>query len=91
MSDIWCQIFADVLDRTILQVDDPIKANIRGAAFLAAAAMKKINYDDISDLVKIGGSFKPNPQHRAIYDELFREFKNIYKANKRIYARLNKH
>ncbi len=26
-SDIWCQIFADVLDRTIQRVENPIAAN----------------------------------------------------------------
>ena len=31
-SSLWCQIFADVLDRDIRQVKDPIHANSRGAA-----------------------------------------------------------
>ena len=28
--------------------------------------------------------------NRALYDELFREFVNLYKANKAIFARLNR-
>jgi len=35
-SNVWCQIFADVLNRTIKQVKDPIQANARGAAFIAS-------------------------------------------------------
>ena len=31
-SDLWCQIFADVLGRTIEQVADPVNANARGPA-----------------------------------------------------------
>ena len=31
-SDVWCQIFADVLGRAIEQVADPVNANARGAA-----------------------------------------------------------
>ncbi|MFC1850038.1 FGGY-family carbohydrate kinase [candidate division CSSED10-310 bacterium] len=89
-SEVWCQILADVLDRDILQVHDPIKANIKGAAFLASAALGHINYDEIPALTPIDKTFKPDPQHRKIYDELFREFLNIYKANKKIYARLNR-
>ncbi len=28
-SDIWCQIHADVLNRTVRQMMDPIYANVR--------------------------------------------------------------
>ena len=35
-SPLWCQIHADVLGRTIHQVDEPVLANARGAAFQAA-------------------------------------------------------
>src|SRR5262249_46857093 len=38
-SDLWCQIVADVLDRTIKQVEDPVLANARGAALLAGLAL----------------------------------------------------
>ena len=31
ISDLWCQIFADVLDRSIHQVRDPRQAPLRGA------------------------------------------------------------
>ena len=31
-SDVWCQIFADVLGRTIEQVADPVNANAREPA-----------------------------------------------------------
>ncbi len=36
-SDVWCQIFADVLNVEVRQVKDPIQANARGAAFIAGA------------------------------------------------------
>ena len=35
-SDLWCQIMADVLARPIRQVEQPVHANTRGAALLAA-------------------------------------------------------
>src|SRR5690606_33003453 len=38
-SDLWCQIMADVLNRPIRQVQDPLHANARGAAFLAAVGL----------------------------------------------------
>jgi xylulokinase len=89
-SNLWCQIHADVLGRTIRQVKDPIQANVRGAAFLAAAALGLLTFDDIPARVQIARTYEPNPAHRPIYDELFREFVNIYKCNRRIYERLNR-
>ncbi len=88
-SNIWRQIHADVLNRPIRQVKDPIQANARGAAFLASAALGYITFDDISARIQIANTYQPNPANRQIYDELFKEFVNLYKQNKKIYARLN--
>jgi xylulokinase len=89
-SHIWCQIHADVLDRTIRQVKDPILANTRGAAFLASVALGYLTFDDIPERVQIANICEPNSENRSIYDELFDEFVNIYKHNRRMCARLNR-
>lgn len=89
-SDVWCQIFADVLDRSIRQVKDPMQANARGAAFIAAVGLGHIGFEDIPHLIEYRDTYQPNPDNRAIYDELFREFVTIYKMNKAMYHRLNK-
>jgi len=89
-SDIWCQIFADVLNRSIRQVKDPIQANARGAAFLASVALGYCTFDDIAERTQIANTYAPNPANRQIYDELFEEFLEIYKRNRAMYARLNK-
>ncbi len=88
-SDIWCQIFADVLNRTIRQVKDPILANARGAAFIAASGLGFCTFDDIPSLIQYSNTFKPNPDNRNLYDTLFKEFLNIYKNNKSMNKRLN--
>jgi xylulokinase len=89
-SNVWCQIHADILNRTMKQVKDPIKANLRGAAYLASVALGHLDFPDIPDRVEIQNIFTPNPDHRGLYDMLFREYLNIYKQNKKIYARLNR-
>ena len=38
---------------------------------------------------RFAAAYHPNPDNRAIYDELFGEFLSIYKNNKQMYARLN--
>jgi len=89
-SDVWCQIHADILDREIKQVKDPIQANARGAAYIASVGMGYIRFDDIPNYIQIKKTYRPNPDNRKIYDELFKEFLNIYDSNKKMYARLNK-
>ena len=74
-SPVWCQIHADVFNRTIRQVRDPILANLRGAAFLAAVSLGYCRFEDIPERIKIANTYSPNPDNRAIYDELFAEFR----------------
>jgi xylulokinase len=71
-------------------VKDPIQANVRGAAFLAGVALGHIRFSDIPELIKIERTFQPNPENRKIYNTLFKAFLGIYKANRKIYARLNR-
>jgi len=89
-SDVWCQIFADVLNREIRQVKDPLQANGRGAAFIASVGLGCIAFDDIPDLISYEASFAPNPENRRLYDELFGAFLQIYKNNRGMFQRLNR-
>jgi xylulokinase len=89
-SDVWCQIFADVLNCEIRQVREPVQANVRGVSLLAAVSLGGMQADEIPTHVAIQNTFVPNPAHRKLYDELFAEFLNLYQANKKIYARLNR-
>jgi xylulokinase len=89
-SRIWCQIFADVLNRPIRQVKDPIQANARGAALIAAVGLGEIEFEDVPELVKIEHTFMPNSGNRALYDDLYGEFLAIYRQMKGIYHHLNR-
>ncbi|MFX0083285.1 MAG: FGGY-family carbohydrate kinase [Candidatus Hodarchaeota archaeon] len=89
-SDIWCQIFADILDRKIKQVADPIQANARGAAYIASVGLGYLKWDEIQRCCEISKEYTPNPENRKIYDKLFVEYVNIYKVINKTYKRLNK-
>lgn len=89
-SAVWCQIFADVLSRPIRQVADPIHANVRGVALVAAAGIDRVGFDEIGRQVKIETEFEPCSENQEVYDRMFHEFKAAYKANRKIYARLNR-
>jgi xylulokinase len=90
VSDVWCQIHADVLDRTIKQVEDPIQTNARGAAFIASVGLGYMAFEDIPRHTKIRNTFEPNPDNRQVYDELYEVYLEIYKKNKSIFKKLNK-
>ncbi len=89
-SDVWCQIFADVLRRTIEQVADPVNANARGAALLAAVALGELTFDQVPDRVRVARSYSPDPALGGLYDKLFAEFTGFYRRDRRAHARLNR-
>jgi xylulokinase len=89
-SSLWCSIYADILDRTVEQVADPVHANLRGAALLAGLALGSVRADEIASLVTVEAVHRPEPGHRRLYDQLFREFVALYSAQTGMFARLNR-
>ncbi|WKZ40147.1 MAG: FGGY-family carbohydrate kinase [Anaerolineales bacterium] len=88
-SDVWCQIFADVLNVEIKQVAEPMYANARGAAWIAAVGLGRIQFGDVPKLVKIKQTYHPRSENRRLYDEQFEMFTQIYKQMAPIYKRMN--
>ncbi len=89
-SAVWGQIMADVLNRTILQVQEPQLAALRGVALLAGVALGGLTWEAIPERVPIAAAFRPDPAYRALYDAMFREFLAFYRATRRIYRRLQR-
>ena len=89
-SDVWCQIFADVMNLEIKQVSDPIYANARGAAWIAAVGLGEIRFGDLPQLVQFKRAYQPQPQNRTLYEGKFEIFQQIYRQMKNVYRRLNK-
>ncbi len=88
-SDVWCQIFADVMNVQIRQVTDPVQANARGAAWIGAVGLGEITYADVAKLVRFKKTYVPDSQNRGLYDTRFGVYKDIYKQMNGIYKRLN--
>jgi xylulokinase len=89
VSSLWCQIHADVMNRTIERVAEPLHANLRGAALMASLALGAVSREEIRDLVPVDRVFTPDPRHREAYDRLYAEFPGLYKAQRKMFARLN--
>lgn len=89
VSDFWCQVMADVLDRVILQTEGPRRTSLRGAALLTLLALGRLQVQDLPGCVKVVKAYRPNPENRPIYDELFEVFLGLYKNNRKAFAKLN--
>jgi xylulokinase len=88
-SDVWCQIFSDVMNVEIRQVADSICANARGAAWIAAVGLGEIKFSDVPEMVKIKKNYTPQGENRELYNERFRIFRTIYKQMSPVYKKLN--
>ena len=89
-SDVWSQIIADVLGRTIEQVADPVNAGTRGVGLLAAVALGEVTFDQVPDRVLVARSYQPDPALKELYDRLSGEFVGLYRRNRKAHARLNR-
>lgn len=88
-SDVWCQIFADVLNVPIKQVTESICANARGAAWIGVVGLGEIAFSQVPELIRFKRVYEPQPKNRQLYDERFQVFTQIYRQMKGIYRRLN--
>lgn len=88
-SDLWCQLHADVLDRRIERVADPVNAQLRGAALLAALALGVLTEEQVSAAGVVERVFTPDPAGRAAYRPVARAFRKLYGRQKAMFAELN--
>ena len=88
-SDLWSQMHADAMGRTIRQVADPVLANVRGAGLLTLLALGYLDVSAIPATVEVKATYTPDPASAEVYAELLKEFVNLYEKTKGIHKRLN--
>lgn len=89
-SDLWMQIFADVLGVNIEAVAEPQHSGARGAALIAAVGLGAYpDYVSLRNVIKIRQTFTPRSEYASLYDEAFITFKESYKRLKKLYRRVN--
>lgn len=88
-SDLWCRIFADVLGRSIRRVKNPVGANARGAAFIAAVGLGHIAFSEIPALTQYDRVFEPDASTRGLYEDRFEQFLRWHKASKPLFHAMN--
>ena len=87
-SDLWCQIYADVLGRPVEQVADPRHAQLRGVALWARVCLGELTLDEVPALVPVAATFVPSPDTQA-YSDGYAEYRKLYGRLKGLYHRLN--
>ncbi|MBR0112211.1 MAG: FGGY-family carbohydrate kinase [Clostridia bacterium] len=90
LSDVTCQILADITGRKVETVDSPQNVGAVGAAVVMAVGLGVIdNMAQAKKLIPVRKSFTPNPANKAVYDRNFAVYKTLYKNNKEAFAALN--
>ena len=90
LSDVTCQILADITDRTVETVDSPQNVGAVGAAVIMAVGLGVL--EDVSHakrLIPAKKTFVPNPKNKAVYDRNYEIYKTLYKNNKDAFKALN--
>ena len=88
-SRAWCQILADVLDRTIAPVADPERAVARGVANLALHRHGAIDRDELNRRAEVVDRHEPDPANRQRYDAMHDQFEASFEALRPIHEALN--
>lgn len=89
VSDVWCQIHADVLGRPLHRVAEPLLVNVRGAAFFAGLVLGHLREEQLAERARVDRVFQPDPASRRTHDLLHEEFAALAKRERAMYARLN--
>jgi xylulokinase len=80
-STLWCQLYADVLGRDVVQVEQPLLAQMRGAALLASVALHVRGRNDVSTRAT-GVTFRPTSDVAELYRARVAQMPTLYARDK---------
>jgi xylulokinase len=79
-SSLWCQIYADTLDREVRQIDQPLLAQLRGAALLASVALGRRSLSEVP--APSATTFHPSPDGGPSMRQRVEDIKSLYERDK---------
>ncbi|MGA0207650.1 MAG: FGGY-family carbohydrate kinase, partial [Ilumatobacteraceae bacterium] len=86
-SDLWCSIYAGVLDRPVEQVAQPRDAQMVGAAQWARVCLGETTLAEAAAGVRVAQTFDPRECDRGVYQEAYAEYRGLYKRLKGLSSR----
>jgi xylulokinase len=88
-SDLWLQIAADVIGRPVQRVEGH-PGSCLGAAYVAGYGAGLFDdFGGIGRYVAAGRIFEPETRNRAVYDQAYGNYREIYERLKTLYPRLD--
>jgi xylulokinase len=87
-SELWCQVVADICDRTVERVADPLLCGLRGAALAGGLAVGDVSRRELRRVVPVDEVFRPDPGTRRVYEDLYAELPRLYRSQRRMFRRL---
>ena len=90
LDNAWMQIIADITGSEFAIVENPRNAGALGAAIIALIGLGELgSFADAKNFVQESKTYRPNPQNKYIYDELFKSYKQIYYSLEKTYRHAN--
>ena len=90
LSQVTCQMLADITGRTIETVNNTQEVGAVGTALVVAAGINGTDVLELSRrLIKVNHSYFPNPQNKDVYEHNYKVFKKLYKSNAANFREIN--
>jgi xylulokinase len=89
-SDIWTQIYADVLQKPVCRMENPLGAGTVGVSMVAFVGLGEISdFEKAADKIEVERVFEPDPLNVDVYDKQYETLKEFYKRNKKLWRKIN--
>ncbi len=90
LSDVTCQILADITGRTIETIASPQNVGAVGAAAITGVGLGIIgSLDGVKSFIPAAKTYRPDMSKRSAYDKNYCVFKKLYRTNKNSFQTLN--
>ena len=90
LSDVTCQILADVTGRKIETVKNSQEVGAIGTALVVAAGINGVDVLELAKkIVKADHIYVPDPKNKDVYECNYKVFKKLYKTNASNFRELN--
>ena len=81
-SDLWCSMYAGMLDRPVEKVANPRDAQLVGAALWALVSLGEMTLPEAASRVRVERIFAPADCDRETYQQAYAEYRGLYKRLK---------
>ena len=90
LSQLMCQMLADITGRKIETIDHSQEVGAMGTAITVAAGIRDMDVLEMSkQLVKVKHTYIPKEENKEVYERNYKVFKKLYKSNASVFKEMN--